>query len=87
MTLYRALPRHDPVRLIGVRAEQLGVGGSSALWDADEAWTEAEDVMDAATQRFGRGAVTPASLLGRGGRRSIERDLQGEVNRRDSRFD
>ena len=92
MALYRALPRHDPVRLIGVRAEQLGTGGSSALWDADEAWTEAEDVMDAATQRFGRGAVTPASLLGRGGRRSIERDLQGEVQRPgagadDSRFD
>jgi hypothetical protein len=35
--------------------------------------------MDAATERFGRGAVTQASLLGRSGRRSIERELQGEV--------
>ena len=75
------------MRLIGVRAEQLTQGGSSALWDADETWTEAEGVMDAATQRFGRGAVTQASLLGRGGRRSIERDLQSELNRRDSGVD
>ena len=81
MALYGALTRHDPIRLIGVRAEQLGSGGSSVLWDADETWTEAEGVMDAATERFGRGAVTQASLLGHGGRRSIERELQGEVQR------
>jgi DNA polymerase-4 len=82
MALYGALTRHDPIRLIGVRAEQLGSGGSSVLWDADETWTDAEGVMDAATERFGRGAVTQASLLGHGGRRAIERDLQGEVQRR-----
>ena len=82
LALYQAQSRRDPVRLIGVRAEQLGLGGSSALWDVDETWTEAEGVMDAATQRFGRGAVTQASLLGRGGRRSIERDLQSELLRR-----
>ena len=87
LSLYQALARHDPIRLIGVRAEQLSLGGSSALWDADETWTEAEGVMDAATLRFGRGAVTQASLLGRTGRRSIERDLQGELNRRDSSVD
>jgi DNA polymerase-4 len=87
MALYGALTRHDPIRLIGVRAEQLGSGGSSVLWDADETWTEAEGVMDAATERFGRGAVTQASLLGHGGRRSIERELQGEVNRRDGGVD
>jgi DNA polymerase-4 len=86
LALYRALPRHDPVRLIGVRAEQLGTAASTALWSADESWTEAEEVMDAATERFGSGAVTPASLLGRSGRRSIERDLHSEVSR-DSRFD
>ena len=85
--LYTALSRHDPVRLIGVRAEQLSTGGSSALWDADETWTEAEGVMDAASQRFGRGAVTQASLLGRDGRRSIERKLQEELHRRDSGVD
>jgi DNA polymerase-4 len=87
MSLYQALSRHDPIRLIGVRAEQLSAGGSSALWDADETWTEAEGVMDAASQRFGRGAVTQASLLGRDGRRSIERQLQEEMNRRDSGVD
>jgi DNA polymerase IV len=82
MVLFHAQSRHDPIRLIGVRAEQLSAGGSSALWDVDETWTEAEGVMDAATQRFGRGAVTQASLLGRTGRRSIERDLQTELLRR-----
>lgn len=87
MALYQGLSRHDPIRLIGVRAEQLSLGGSSALWDADETWTEAETVMDAASARFGRGAVTPASLLGRSGRRSIERDLRTEVRGRDSGVD
>lgn len=82
MALYSGLARRDPVRLVGVRAEQLQYGGSGTLWDADETWAEAEGVMDEASKRFGRGAVTPASLLGRDGRRSIERELQGEVQRR-----
>lgn len=54
-----------PVRLIGVRAEQLvGDGGSAlGLWDDDEDWREAEQTVDAITERFGAGAVRPAALL------------------------
>ncbi|AYF99025.1 DNA polymerase IV [Protaetiibacter intestinalis] len=54
-----------PVRLIGVRAEQL-VGGEAStlgLWDDDEDWREAEQTVDAITERFGAGAVRPAALL------------------------
>ena len=54
-----------PVRLIGVRAEQLVGDGSSALglWDDDEDWREAEQTIDAIVERFGAGAVRPAALL------------------------
>lgn len=64
--LYDALGRDDPVRLIGVRAEQL-VDASTAtlgLWDESGGWREAEDAMDAASERFGRGTLQPARLLG-----------------------
>ena len=60
-----------PVRLIGVRAEKLRPGGSTALtlWDDDEDWRRIETALDGAAARFGRGAVTRATLLGgaRGG--------------------
>jgi len=54
------------IRLVGVRAEQLLHADEVplGLWDDSEGWREAEDVMDAASARFGRGAVTPARLLG-----------------------
>ncbi|TPX02131.1 DNA polymerase IV [Schumannella luteola] len=54
-----------PVRLVGVRAEQLVGGGSSTLglWDDDEDWREAEQTVDAIAERFGAGAVRPAALL------------------------
>lgn len=54
-----------PVRLIGVRAEQLVGDGASALglWDDDEDWREAEQAIDAIAERFGAGAVRPAALL------------------------
>jgi DNA polymerase-4 len=60
-----AVGSHPPVRLIGVRAEQLasGDGQQLGLWDADEGWREAEDTMDAVSARFGRGALGPAALL------------------------
>ena len=87
MALYQALTRHDPIRLVGVRAEQLALGGASTLWSTDETWAEAEGVMDEASTRFGRGAVIPASLLGHGGRRSIERQLHDELNSSDSGVD
>ncbi|WP_203135316.1 DNA polymerase IV [Microbacterium sp. JZ31] len=56
-----------PVRLIGVRAERLrpaGAGGV-ALWDEDEDWKRLEGTLDDALARFGRGAVTRATFLGR----------------------
>ncbi|MHC5795725.1 DNA polymerase IV [Lacisediminihabitans sp. FW035] len=64
-TIYEALGHHNPVRLIGVRMEQLteGDGQQLGLWDDDEDWREAEDTIDAVTARFGRGMLRPASLL------------------------
>jgi DNA polymerase-4 len=64
-SIYEALGRHNPVRLIGVRMEQLSEGDDQqlGLWDEDEDWREAEDTIDAVTARFGRGMLRPASLL------------------------
>ena len=60
-----------PVRLVGVRAEKLrpAAGAALTLWDDDEEWRRVEGALDDATARFGRGAVTRATLLGgaRGG--------------------
>ena len=53
-----------PVRLIGVRAEQLtGEVAALGLWDEDEAWRDAEYTVDAVASKFGAGAVRPAALL------------------------
>lgn len=59
--------RQTPLRLIGVRAEQLlDAGGDAlALWDPDEEWRETERTLDAVSARFGRGAIGPASLVRR----------------------
>ncbi|MBD3941510.1 DNA polymerase IV [Microbacterium sp. NEAU-LLC] len=68
--LFASIDRSLPIRLIGVRAEKLRPSGSAApaLWDDDEGWRRVEDALDDATARFGRGAVTRATLLGsRGG--------------------
>lgn len=56
---------HPPVRLIGVRVEQLAPSGGQqpGLWDSDRGWRDAEDTMDAVSARFGRGALGPAALL------------------------
>jgi DNA polymerase-4 len=57
--------QHEAIRLVGVRAEQLSEGGGPAsLWDDDEDWREAENVMDAVSERFGRAMISPASLVG-----------------------
>jgi DNA polymerase-4 len=55
------------IRLIGVRAEQLvdGDGDGLSLWSEDDAWRDAEQVMDKARERFGRGTIRPATLLPR----------------------
>jgi DNA polymerase-4 len=33
------------------------------LWDTDEGWREAEDAMDAVSDRFGHGTIRPAALV------------------------
>ncbi|GAA1218859.1 DNA polymerase IV [Rhodoglobus aureus] len=55
-----------PVRLVGVRGEQLVDPGGTlvSLWDTTDGWRDAEEAMEAACARFGRGAVGPARLLG-----------------------
>lgn len=64
-SLYDAVGAHPPVRLIGVRMEQLTEAGSAAggLWDDDEDWRGAERVIDSVGERFGGDLVRPASLL------------------------
>lgn len=59
--------RQTPLRLIGVRAEQLldADGDAVALWDPDEEWRETERTLDAVSARFGRGMIGPASLVRR----------------------
>jgi DNA polymerase-4 len=53
-----------PVRLIGVRGEQLsGETAALGLWDDDDAWRDAEHTLDAVADKFGHGAVRPAALL------------------------
>lgn len=63
--LYDALGAHPPVRLIGVRVEQLDVSGAAqvGLWDDDEDWRGAERAIDDVGERFGQDLVRPASLL------------------------
>ena len=62
---YDALGAHPLVRLIGVRVEQLAPrdGQALGLWDEDDLWREAERTVDNVSERFGRGALGPASLL------------------------
>lgn len=62
--LYATVGAHPPVRLIGVRMEQLlDAGNSASLWDDDEDWRGAERVIDDVGERFGGDLVRPASLL------------------------
>lgn len=78
--IYDGLGRHDArIRLVGVRAEQLQEAGAAqlGLWDESEGWRDAEETMDAATARFGRGAIRPARLLGR------EADARPRMGQRD----
>ncbi|HEX5729252.1 DNA polymerase IV [Microbacterium sp.] len=71
LDLFASIERSLPVRLVGVRAEKLRAagGGEPMLWDDDAEWRRVEGALDDATARFGRGAVTRATLIGgpRGG--------------------
>lgn len=63
--LYDALGAHRPVRLIGVRVEQLTSDGAQpGLWSDDDDWRQTERAIDSLTGRFGRGVIGPATLLG-----------------------
>ena len=71
LELFDVIERPLPVRLVGVRAERLRPSGEAGflLWDDDEEWKRVEGALDDAAARFGRGAITRATLLGgtRGG--------------------
>jgi DNA polymerase-4 len=56
---------HARIRLVGVRMEQLApvAGATLGLWDPDEDWRDAEQAIDAVSERFGRGLVQPAALV------------------------
>lgn len=65
--LESANPLRRPVRLIGVRGEQLVEADEVAfsLWSDSDDWRDAELAVDDVAARFGSGAVRPASLLSR----------------------
>lgn len=71
--------RQTPIRLIGIRAEQLldADGDAVALWDPDEEWRETERTLDAVSARFGRGMIGPASLV----RRARDADAEEQDGR------
>lgn len=87
--LLDALLLSQPVRLIGVRAENLVPAGSAAmaLWDTDEEWRKVEGALDDATARFGGGAVTRAAFVGRRARETGGRGEADAVRRGRERRD
>ncbi|PRX98473.1 DNA polymerase IV [Allonocardiopsis opalescens] len=58
-----------PLRLVGVRVENLASGQATshqlALDEPDAGWREAERAMDRAARRFGPGTIRPAALFDR----------------------
>lgn len=66
--LFEQIERRDPIRLVGVRAENLRPAGGSVmgLWDDDEDWRRVEGAVDDAVARFGNATITRARHLGRG---------------------
>ncbi|MGS0560443.1 DNA polymerase IV [Microbacterium aurugineum] len=67
-TLFEQIDRRDPVRLVGVRAENLRPAGGAgmALWDDDEDWRKVEGAVDEAMARFGSTTISRARHIGRG---------------------
>ena len=69
--LFEALRPGDRIRLVGVRIEGLvpveKAPQQLVLGAPERGWRDAERAADAATDRFGRTAVRPASLLGPSG--------------------
>jgi DNA polymerase-4 len=56
-----------PLRLVGVRVEQLVPAGAQPeqllLGTAERGWRDAEQAVDRAVRRFGKGVVRPATLV------------------------
>lgn len=74
-TLFEQIDRRDPVRLVGVRAENLrpAGGGGMGLWDDDEDWRKVEGAVDEAVARFGSATISRARHIGRGdGRGAVQ---------------
>lgn len=74
-TLFEQIERRDPVRLLGVRAENLrpAGGGGIGLWDDDEDWRKVEGAVDEAVARFGTATISRARHIGRGeGRGAVQ---------------
>jgi DNA polymerase-4 len=82
-SLFTALGDTDRIRLVGVRVEGLTESAEAArqltLGEPERGWREADQAIDAATSRFGKAAVRPASLLtgGRPARRNGAGDAAG----------
>lgn len=65
--LYQAAGlEHVPLRLVGVRMENLGAADTPrqlAFGEKESGWREAERAVDRAISRFGAGAIRPAALV------------------------
>lgn len=68
----RARDGGRPVRLVGVRAGVVTAAPDRshqlALGEPEHGWREADAALDRVRERFGRGALAPATLLAAGGR-------------------
>lgn len=73
-SLFEEIERHDPIRLIGVRAERLTPAvGAQGLWDEDADWRRVEDALDDAHRKFGAASITRARhVRARDGRSGVE---------------
>lgn len=72
--LFDRVERHGhPVRLIGVRLENLvGEGDLGLLWEDEDDGHDIDEIVDAVAGRFGFGTVQPASLVRK--RRNLKTD-------------
>jgi DNA polymerase-4 len=63
--LFDRVERHGhPVRLLGVRLENLvGEGDLGLLWEDEDDGHDIDDIVDAVSEKFGFGTVQPASLV------------------------